>query len=296
MAKQAVGDVELDYERFGPEAGRPLVLIRGLGTQRTQWPEDFLQALVSEGHHVVTFDNRDVGLSTRFEAAGAPDIPGLMMKAAAGETPEVPYHVTDMAADVAGLIEALGLGSAHVAGISMGGMIAQQLACSHPERVISLASIMSSSGAPGLPGPTPEASAALMAEPDPPGDREAVARTSLAGAKVWGSLEHWPGDDWVLDQARQAFDRSYDPVGVARQLAAVVAAGSRADALAKLSVPTLVIHGDADTLIPPEGGKDTAARIPGAELLIVPGMGHDIVPALIPTLVTALSDHTRSAG
>jgi pimeloyl-ACP methyl ester carboxylesterase len=219
-----------------------------------------------------------------------------MRKIAAGETPSVAYQVSDMAADTAGLIDALGLERAHIAGISMGGMIAQLVACEHPERVLSLASIMSSSGAPGLPGPTPEAGAALMAEPDPPGDREAVAQLSLAGARVWGSRAHWPGDDWVLDQARRAFDRCYYPVGVARQLAAVVAAGSRADALAKLSVPTLVIHGDADTLIPSEGGRDTAARIPGAELLIVAGMGHDIVPALIPTLVTAISDHTRSAS
>ena len=295
MPKQRVGDVELDYERFGPDSGRPIVLIRGLGTQRTQWPAEFLDALVTEGHHVVTFDNRDVGLSTKFDAAGAPDIPSAMSKIAAGETPDVAYRVQDMAADTAGLIEALGLERAHVAGISMGGMIAQLVACEHPERVLSLASIMSSSGAPGLPGPTPEASAALMAEPDPPGDREAVARISLAGARIWGSLDHWPGDDWVLDQARRTFDRSYYPVGVARQLAAVVAAGSRADQLAKLSVRTLVIHGDADTLIPPEGGRDTAARIPGAELLLVPGMGHDIVPALIPTLVAALSEHTRAS-
>jgi pimeloyl-ACP methyl ester carboxylesterase len=296
MAKQRVGGIELDYERFGPESGRPLVLIRGLGTQRSQWPGELLEALVAEGHHVVTFDNRDVGLSTKLDAAGAPDIPAAMMKAAAGETPAVAYHVRDMAADTAGLIAALGLGRAHVAGISMGGMIAQVVACEHPERVRSLTSIMSSSGAPGLPGPTPEASAALMAQPDPPGDREAVARLSLAGARVWGSRAHWPGDDWVLEQARRAFDRSYYPVGVARQLAAVIAAGSRVDALAKLAVPTLVIHGDADTLIPPEGGRDTAARIPGAELLMVPGMGHDIVPALVPTLVAALSEHTRSAA
>jgi proline iminopeptidase len=288
--------IEIDVEEFGASTAMPLVLIRGLGTQRTAWPEEFLAALVEREHRVITFDNRDVGLSTKFDRVGSVSVADTMARAARSEPVKTPYRLDDMALDVVALLDALEIDSAHVAGISMGGMIAQLLAARHGERLRSLTSIMSSSGAPGLPGPTPEAAAALFSRPENPEDRESVIRHNVELLKVIGSPGFRPGDAYLRAMAEKAYDRCHCPDGMERQLVAILGAESRVELLAAIRVPTLVIHGQDDPLIPVEAGIDTAKRIPGAELRLIPGMGHDVVPGLAPILAAAISDHTQAAG
>jgi pimeloyl-ACP methyl ester carboxylesterase len=287
--------IEIDADEFGEETGTPLLLIRGLGTQRTAWPDEFLAALAERGHRVITFDNRDAGLSTKFHQANSIDIAEAIGRAARGEPIDAPYSLDDMALDAVCLLDALELETAHVAGISMGGMIAQVMAARHGERLRSLTSIMSSSGAPGLPGPTPEAAAALMSRPEDPNDRESVIRHSVGVLKVIGSPGYPSGDTYLRAVAETAYDRCYCPEGVNRQMLAVLAGVERAELLKTIRLPTLVIHGVDDPLIPVEAGMDTAKRIPGAELRLVPGMGHDVAPGLIPTLVEAIAGHAAAA-
>jgi pimeloyl-ACP methyl ester carboxylesterase len=287
--------IEIDAEVFGEARGVPLILIRGLGTQRTAWPDAFLQGLVERGHRVITFDNRDAGLSTKFHQAGSIDIGEAMARAARGDPIDSPYSIHDMALDVVGLLDALEVETVHVAGISMGGMIAQLLAARHGDRLRSLSSIMSSSGASGLPGPTPKAAAALMSRPEDPNDRESVIRHSVETEKVFGSPGYPPGEVYLRAAAERAYDRCYCPDGVSRQMLAVLTGEERAELLQTIRVPTLVIHGVDDPLIPVEAGMDTARRIPGAELRLIPGMGHDVAPGLIPTLVEAIAEHTTAA-
>jgi proline iminopeptidase len=236
-----------------------------------------------------------VGLSTKFDEAGTADIAEAVERAARGEPLGAPYGIDDMALDVVGLLDALQLDTAHVAGISMGGMIAQLLAARHGERLRSLTSIMSSSGALGLPGPTPEAAAALMSVPDDPNDRDSVIRHTVETEKVFMSPGYPPTDEYLREAAEKAYDRCYCPDGVTRQMLAVMSGGGRTELLKTIRVPTLVIHGVDDPLIPVEAGMDTAKRIPGAELRLVPGMGHDVAPGLIPTLVEAIAEHTAAA-
>jgi pimeloyl-ACP methyl ester carboxylesterase len=250
---------------------------------------------VERGHRVITFDNRDAGLSTKFHRAGSIDIGEAMGRAARGDPIDAPYRIGDMALDVVGLLDALEVQTTHVAGISMGGMIAHLLAIRHGERLRSLTSIMSSSGAPGLPGPTPEAAAALMSRPEDPDDRESVIRHSVETEKVFGSPGYPPGDAYLRAAAERAYDRCHCPEGISRQMLAVLTGGERAELLKTIRVPTLVIHGVDDPLIPVEAGMDTAKRIPGAELRLIPGMGHDVAPGLIPTLVEAIAEHTAAA-
>jgi pimeloyl-ACP methyl ester carboxylesterase len=287
--------IEIDAEEFGEKTGIPLLLIRGLGTQRTAWPAEFLAALVDRGHRVITFDNRDVGLSTKFHDANSLDIAEAIGRAARGEPIDAPYSLDEMALDAVGLLDALELETAHVAGISMGGMIAQVMAARHGDRLRSLASIMSSSGAPGLPGPTPEAAATLVSRPENPNDRESVIQHGVWVLKVIMSPGYPSGDAYLRSVAETAYDRCYCPEGVNRQILAVLAGGGRTELLKTIRVPTLVIHGVDDPLIPVEAGIDTAKRIPGAELRLVPGMGHDVAPGLIPTLAEAIAEHAAAA-
>jgi pimeloyl-ACP methyl ester carboxylesterase len=241
----------------------------------------------------VTFDNRDAGLSTHLHEVTPPAADAVMADLAAGRTPELPYRLSDMAADVIGLMDALEIESAHLAGISMGGMLVQQAAISHPERVRSLTSIMSSTSEPGLPGPTPEASAALMTPA--PSERSAYIEHSVRTARVFGS-PGFPFDAAAYGELMgQTFDRAFDPKGIGRQLAAVFGSGDRTPGLAKLRVPSLVIHGDADPLIPLSGGEATARAIPNAELLVIAGMGHDLPEGAWPTITEAISKHTQAA-
>ena len=293
MARARANGIELDYDTFGSESGRPLLLIMGLGGQSIMWDEGFCDALAARGHFVVRYDNRDIGLSTKFDAAGVPNPLELMMKSAAGQPLDVPYTLDDMADDAAGLLDALGLDSAHVCGASMGGMIAQTVAIRHPQRLRSLVSIMSTTGNPSLPPAKPEAMAVLMAPP--PTDR---AGSLDAAVRTWRTIGSpgFPFDEAkIRERAGRLFDRSFHPQGPARQLAAIVAHGSRVEKLKTVSAPTLVIHGAADPLVPLEGGRDTARSIPGAELLVIEGMGHDLPEPAWPQLVGAISEHTAKA-
>jgi pimeloyl-ACP methyl ester carboxylesterase len=293
MARVRANGIEIEYDSFGSTKGRPLLLIMGLGGQMIMWDEGFCEALAERGHHVVRFDNRDVGLSTKFGAAGVPNVLELMQQAAAGKPLSVPYTLDDMADDAAALLDALGLESAHVCGASMGGMIAQTVAIRHGARLRSLVSIMSSTGDASVPPAKPEAMAVLMAPP--PADR---AGSLDAAVRTWRTIGSpgFPFDEAkIRARAGRLYDRAFYPEGTARQLAAILAHGSRAERLRGVGAPTLVIHGAADPLVPLEGGRHTAASIPGAELLVIEGMGHDLPEGAWPQLVGAISELTAKA-
>ena len=285
MARRArVGAIEIAYETFGVPDDPPLLLIMGLGTQMIGWPDEFCRALESRGLYVIRFDNRDIGLSTHLHDAPAPNV----MAAVAGDTRSASYTLTDMAADAAGLLDALALTSAHVVGASLGGMVAQTLAIEHPRRVRSLTSMMSTTGDRRVGTPTQAGAAALMAPPAR--DRNGAIERALNSARAIGSPGFPLDEQAVRDRAARSFDRAFDPPGVARQLVAVLCSPDRTPQLHELAVPTLVIHGADDALIGVSGGRATAAAIPGAELVIIEGMGHDLPRALWPELAGHIGD------
>jgi pimeloyl-ACP methyl ester carboxylesterase len=278
-----VGPVEIAYETFGDQSDPPLLLVMGLASQMLLWHEDLCRALVARGFFVVRFDNRDIGLSTHLHDAPPPDVMAALM----GDTSSASYTLEDLADDTVGLLDGLGLTRpVHVVGASMGGMIAQTLAIRHPERVASLTSIMSTPG-PAIGAPTQEAVAVLLAPPAT--SREEAVQRSLTAYRVIGSPGYPLDEEWLSGVAGAAYDRAYDPVGVARQLVAIQASGDRTPALRELDVPTLVVHGEDDPLVQVEGGRATAAAVPGAELLVVPGMGHNLPRQLWPQLVDAIA-------
>jgi pimeloyl-ACP methyl ester carboxylesterase len=268
----------------------PLLLVMGLGAQMVAWDPEFCAQLAARGHYVVRFDNRDVGLSTKIEAGGVPDMAAVFAARQRGETVAAPYNLSDMSDDAFGLMSALGIRSAHIAGASMGGMIVQTMAIEHPERVLTMTSIMSTTGAADLPASTPEAAAALLTPA--PADRAGFIEHRVKNSAVIGSAAHLRDDARVRAMAAEGFDRCFYPVGIARQLAAVAASGSRREALGAVRVPTLVIHGEIDPLVPLSGGEDTHKSIPGSELLVIPGMGHDLPKAVWPQVVPAIAKHT----
>lgn len=293
MPRARANGIELEYESFGRAGDPPLLLVMGLGAQMILWHDEFCGALAERGFHVTRFDNRDVGRSTWLDAAGMPDVLGALAAAGAGQPIDAPYRLSDMAGDAVALLDTLGAGSAHVVGASMGGMIAQTLAIEHPARVRTLTSIMSTTGHPGLPPARPEAMALLMTPM--PAERAAQIERSVEASRVIGSPAY-PSDPAELRAlAERAYDRGVNPPGFARQLVAILASGSRRAALAGVRVPTLVIHGDADPLVPVEAGRDTAAAVPGARLLELPGMGHDLPRALWPAVVDAIVEHAGKA-
>ncbi|MEU4700066.1 alpha/beta fold hydrolase [Nonomuraea dietziae] len=275
MAKS--NGIEIAYDSFGAPGDRPLLLIMGLGSQLVHWDEEFCELLAARGHHVVRYDNRDVGLSTHLTEAGVPElVPGAA----------APYLLSDMADDATGLMDALGWPAAHVLGVSMGGMIAQALAIGHPDRVLSLTSIMSTPG-PDVGPPTPEAMAALFSPPAP--DRQTAVERALEVWAVIGSPGYEMDRERIAKVAGLAYDRAYDPAGTARQLAAILASGDRTEGLGGLTMPALVIHGEADPLVQIAGGRATAAAIPGATLLTYPGMGHDLPRPLWEEIMDAVT-------
>lgn len=295
MTQIKANGITIEYESFGPEDRETVLLIMGVGAQLTMWPEALCEELVRRGYRAIRFDNRDVGLSSKLEEMGAPDIGTLMMSLMSGKPALAPYSLDDMAKDAVGLLSALGIDKAHIAGASMGGMIAQLVAANHPDRVLSLTSIMSTTGNPALPQGKPEALAALMAPPADPSNLESVVERGVSAWKVIGS-PGYPTDETILrEQILRDFRRSFYPVGMTRQMAAILTNGDRRPKLKTIKVPTVVLHGADDPLVPVAGGKDTAENIPGAELRIVPGMGHDFAVALVGTFADAITAAAQRA-
>ena len=290
IQRARVGDLDLAYETFGNAGDPPVILVMGLATQMIGWPDDFCAGLAARGHFVVRFDNRDIGLSTHLDSAGAADVLAVL----GGDTSSVPYALADLADDTVGLLDALGLGAVHVVGASMGGMIAQVLAIEHPRRVRSLTSIMSTTGDPTVGGPSEAALAVLLAPPA--SDREGAVQRVVDTYRVIGSPGFEFDESSVRDRAGLSFDRAYDPAGVARQLGAVLTTPDRTRDLKAVSVPTLVIHGSADALVNVDGGRATAAAVPGAELLVVEGMGHDLPREIWPEITDRICALVDRAG
>lgn len=269
MPRARNGDVDLEYETFGDDHPETILLINGLGSQMTRWPEAFCARLTSRGYRAIRFDNRDVGLSTWLDGRS--------------------YTLSDMAADAMAVLNAAGVEKAHVAGVSMGGMITQKVAIEHPHRVLSITSIMSAPGVGPALQSTPEAAAVLNGtRPDPQVDFERFVEHGVRNAKVIGS-PGYPWDEGALrERVIAEHRRAFNPDGVARQRRAIFADGDRAPDLAKVSVPAVVVHGTHDPLVQPMGGELTARAIPGAELRMIEGMGHDLPPALYDTIAEAI--------
>lgn len=296
MPQLDVNGLKIEFDTFGAESDDAILLIMGLGTQMIAWSPEFCEALVEHGHHVIRFDNRDIGLSTKFDGARSPS----RLRYAANHFLKVPlrapYTLQEMASDAAGVLDALSISSAHVIGASMGGMIAQLLAVHYPQRVKSLTSIMSTSGAPGLPRTRPDVLQHIFLNRPKAGDMNVLLEHMIKSAMMIASPEFPRSEkEWrVLLSASIA--RSYYPQGFQRQLAAIVSDGSRVERLKKIGRPTLVIHGREDPLVPVECGVDTARHIPGAKLEIIEGMGHDIPPQLIDKLTNLIASHARDSA
>jgi pimeloyl-ACP methyl ester carboxylesterase len=286
--------IDLAYDTVGSPADPALLLVTGYGTQMTAWPRAFSELLAAGGRFVIEFDNRDSGLSSKLDGM-AVDMGALVAAAEAEDAERVtaiaPYTLSDLAGDAAALLDGLGIDRAHVLGASMGGMIAQQMAIERPERLLSLVSMMSTTGEPEYGAPTEEALTALLTPA--PADRAGYIEATSAKMMIWASRRY--GDRARAEAfAAENFDRCFYPEGVGRQLAAILATGSRAEGLRALAVPTLVIHGLDDTLIAPSGGERTAELVPGARLLLVEDMGHDRPEQLWPLLTGAILEHTEA--
>ena len=293
MPRAKANGIEIEYEVFGSPGDPALLLVMGLGAQLIAWDENLCRLLVDQGFYVIRYDNRDVGLSTKFDSAGVPDVMTVLTALTTGGSVEMPYTLEDMADDGIALLDALDIDRAHIVGASMGGMLVQAMAIRHPERVLSLCSIMSTTGSREVGQPDPEAMALLMAPP--PTNREEAIETGIRAAQVLGS----PGFPYDEAKARvrlgAAYDRMNYPEGTTRQLVAIAGCEDRTPALRRLDVPTLVIHGEDDKLVTPSGGRATADAVPGAELLMIPGCGHDLPEGAWPTVVEAIVANTAKA-
>jgi pimeloyl-ACP methyl ester carboxylesterase len=282
MPRAHVNGLEIEYESFGDPAATPLLLVMGLSYQMIEWDDAFCTLIAARGFRVTRFDNRDCGLSSKLDHLGPPDVMGLITRTVAP-----PYSLDDMASDAVGVLDAMGVSNAHIVGASMGGMIAQLIAINHPDRVLSLTSIMSTVGGPHTVQADPAVSAMLVA---PPGTtREERVEQSLSNRRlIFGT-----GMPFDAERARQkaerAVDRSFSPYGAIRQLAAIATAPDRTAALGRLTIPTLVIHGDHDPLVPPENGRQTAAALPNARLIMIQGMGHALPEQVWPEVIDAIA-------
>lgn len=289
MPAATANGIEIYYEMVGDPADPPMLLISGLGMQLVGWDRRLFDLLAGEGFYVIAHDNRDVGLSTQFGDQGTPDLVALL----SGGEANIPYSIPDMAADAAGLLEAIGIDACHVVGVSMGGMIAQQLAIDFPEKVSSLCSIMSTTGAPDVGHPSEQAAAALLV-PAPRTKEEAMG-LAVEVSMILGTPAFPIDVERTRELAGEAWERSSDSTGVARQLGAILTAPDRTAALGAVSVPTLVIHGDADPLVDVSGGRATAAAIPGSKLVVVEEMGHALPSQLWEWTVEEIVTNARSA-
>lgn len=287
-------NIDIEVETFGDKANPSIIFVMGFGAQLINWPVEMMEGLAERGFHVIRFDNRDVGLSQKFPELGTPDAGAVMGKVLAGETPDVPYTLNDMAADAVGVLDALGIDKAHIVGGSMGGMIVQVAAAGWPDRFHSMTSIFSSTGNQELPQATEEAMTALLSRPENE-ERDTVVAHSMKVRKVIGSPGYPTPDDEAREKAGETFDRSYYPEGTTRQYAAIIADGDRRERCKTISCPVLVLHGTDDPLVRIEGGRDTAASIPGARMVEIDGWGHDLPTALVPQLVDEISSHCSAA-
>ena len=293
MSKAKANNIEIEYDTFGDPSASPLLLVMGLGGQMIRWDEEFIQLLVDRGFYVIRFDNRDVGLSTKFEEAGEPNLIQAFTTVQKGEPVESPYSLEDMADDAVGLLDALNIEKAHICGVSMGGMIVQVITIRHPSRVISLTSIMSTTGDPDLPQPSQEALLTIF-KPSPP-ERDAYIENSVKSWKILNGSSFPYNEEKTRKLAGRVFDRSFYPVGQDRQMIAILANGNRKSKLSSVNVPTLIIHGTDDPLVLIDGGKDTHDAIQGSELLIIDGMGHTLHPETWTQVTDAIKANAAKA-
>ncbi len=290
MPRASANGIEIEYETFGDSTKPAVLLIMGLGVQMLGWDERFCNLLADRGFHVIRFDNRDIGLSTHMDDAPVPNPLQLLAQDFSSAT----YDLGDMADDTAGLLDALGITSAHVVGVSMGGMIAQTLAAKHPDRVLSLTSIMSTTGDSAVGQPKQEVMMALIAPT--PVDRDGYVNQTATTFKVIGSPAYPPNEEELRALIGASYDRSHDPNGFFRQLAGILSSGDRTEAVRSIKAPTVVIHGEEDPLIVVSGGEATAEAIPGAKLVKVPGMGHDLPPELWPRFIDEIVENAERAA
>lgn len=288
--------ITLEVQDHGSPSAPPLLLIMGLGMQLVAWPEGLVGALVRSGFRVIRFDNRDVGLSQSFDHFGVPNVALDVFKHSLGMQVKSAYSLADMADDAAGVLAALGVASAHVFGVSMGGMIAQHLALRHPQTVRSLTLMMTSSGARHLPGPAMKVRLAMLAKPKDAGNMAAIVAYYVRLYRLIGSPGYPDADSAIAQRVEGWVRRAYRPAANLRQLMAIAADGDRSAALRELRVPTHVIHGRDDALVPCPAGKDLAGKIAGATLEIIDGMGHDLPQALWPRFVSDIEASARRAA
>ena len=295
MPKTTANGIEIHYEEQGDPAAPAMLLIMGFGAQLTLWPDELVEALAAQGFRVIRYDNRDVGLSQKFDGVKAPGLVKMTLLSKIGFTPKVPYTLADMADDGVGLLDALGIERAHIVGASMGGMIAQHVAARHPDRCLSLTSVFSTTGNPKLPPARPEAMKALITRPDST-EEGVLVEHGMMLARTIGSPGYPAPEDRLRERTLASVRRSFYPEGPTRHLSAIVADGDRRAMLRDIAVPTLVLHGEDDPLVPCEGGRDTAASIPGARLKTIPGWGHDLPLELVDELAGAIGEHARQSG
>ncbi|MEN3976361.1 alpha/beta fold hydrolase [Emcibacter sp. SYSU 3D8] len=294
MPRITANGLSLEYDERGRKDDPAILLIMGLGAQMVLWPDMFCDMLADQGFRVIRFDNRDIGLSQKFDGAAVPGVQEIIAGLMAGKPLPVPYLLGDMAADAVGMLDALGIGRAHVVGASMGGMIAQLVAIHHASRVASLTSIMSTSGRYGLPPGKPEAMEKLLTRPAGT-DRKSVVDHSVMLAGVIGSPAYPVPEEHLRAFSERTYDRSFYPEGMPRHYAAILSSGGREALLPGVTAPTLVLHGSEDPLLPVEHGHDTARLIPGAALEVIEGMGHNLPPQLNMRLATLIGRHAKAA-
>jgi pimeloyl-ACP methyl ester carboxylesterase len=293
MPKARANGIEIEYETFGDQKESPLILINGLGAQLVSWPEEFCEKLAEAGHFVVRFDNRDVGLTTKLDDALVPNLPEAVEALRQGKKPQASYLLSNMAADTVGLMDSLNMEKAHICGISMGGMIAQTMAIEHPRRCASLVSMESTTGEPGLPLAKADVREAMIKPIS--SERETHIRQRLDIYRLFSGGSDKFDQENQRDVLALSCDRSLYPAGYARQYVAIMVSGSRKKALTSVNLPTLVIHGDCDTLLLPDHGKDTADSIPGAQFLLIKDLGHGMAyPALWAEMAEAITALTKA--